>query len=217
MTQVTLNFESCFDSEILSCGVARRFARQRPVRRHQAARSHSRSPLLLEGRVLKLCGCLRADEILAVGGSFIYSLHDEARQIPSPNPTNAVGGSFIPNLHDQARQIPSPHPTNAVGGSFIYSLQAKLAAAPSLFLFSLLATRGREGMENGSPACALRSLCLNNPPTALVGFSEFSHSLCRGWDLGNPERGEFARREKSRYDHKFSRVFDAYECFGVPF
>ena len=113
----------------------------------------------------------------AVSGSFIPNLHDQARRIPSPNPTNAVGGSFIPNLHDHARHIPSPNPTNAVGGSFIYSLQGKLPAAPSLSYSSLLATRRREGKENGSPACALCRLCLNNPPTELVGFSEFSHSL----------------------------------------
>ena len=33
-------------------------------------------------------------------------------------PPTAVGGSFIPNLHDEARQIPSPNPTNAVGPEF---------------------------------------------------------------------------------------------------
>ena len=65
-----------------------------------------------------------------VAGSFIYSLHDEARQIPSPNPTNAVGGSFIYSLHDQARQIRSPNPTNAVGGSFIYSLHDEARQDP---------------------------------------------------------------------------------------
>ena len=47
-----------------------------------------------------------------IGGSFIYSLHDEARHFPSQNPTNPVGGSFIPNLHYKARHIPSPNPTN---------------------------------------------------------------------------------------------------------
>ncbi len=77
-------------------------------------------------------------------------------------------------------KIPSPNPTNAVGGSFIYSLQGKDPRLPSLSYF-LLATRGREGKENGSPACVLCRLCLNNPPTALVGFSEFSHSLGSGW------------------------------------
>ncbi len=125
----------------------------------------------------------------AVGGSFIYSLHDEARQILSPNPTNPVGGSFIYSLHDEARQILSPNPTNAVGGAFIYSLQAKLPAAPSLSYF-LLATRGREGKENGSPACVLCRLCLNNPRTALVGFSEFSHSLICGWNDLIEQRSE---------------------------
>jgi len=60
---------------------------------------------------------------IAVGGSFIFSLHVTPAS-GLPNPTNAVGGSFIFSLYaTPASDLPNP--TNAVGGSFIFNLVEK--------------------------------------------------------------------------------------------
>ncbi len=48
-----------------------------------------------------------------------------------------------------------------------YTAYKQSCLRPLVVFFSLLATRGREGKENGSPRAPLCRLCLNNPPTAV--------------------------------------------------
>ena len=48
----------------------------------------------------------------AVGGSFIFSLHEARADFP--NPTSRVGRSFILSLHGTRAGFPNP--TNEVGG-----------------------------------------------------------------------------------------------------
>jgi hypothetical protein len=101
-----------------------------------------------------------------------------------PNPTNAVGGSFIFGLQRRLRldcsRIPptqlvdrsypayngdcgwtDPNPTNAVGGSFILGLQQQAIA--EFHQRTLARFRRRSGS-------LFFRLCMNEPPTALVGF-----------------------------------------------
>ena len=79
----------------------------------------------------------------------------------------------------RARSLPRIPPTQLVERSYTAYKQS-YPRPPRCLIFSPRDARER-GKGNGSPACALCRLCLNNPPTALVGFSEFSHCLGSGW------------------------------------
>ena len=106
-----------------------------------------------------------------------YTAYTTRRAISLPRipPTQLVDRSYPTYTTRRARYLLRIPPTQLVDRSYTAYKQSRLR--PLVVFFSLLATRGREGKENGSPVCGLCRLCLNNPPTALVGFSEFSHSL----------------------------------------
>ena len=115
-----------------------------------------------------------------------WSTHTSSEGIPSlqpmvfqfrPNEAPATRSRYH-RLQETVRKVRNPT-HGAVGGLFRYGLQDRRPAVRCFFFLFPSLREGKEEEENGESGAPVCRLSLNNPPTAVGGISDFSHSLLK--------------------------------------